>query len=170
MVVLKAAAPPGSQDAGGFRAHFSFDTDVPRISVDDYWGVTELDRSVSIKVNMARARSSLVPRRCCRSCYCLRLDTACFSMLSRYELHASTDMSDGYGSMTAGLWVPTSTSSPWRAWQVYGSQDARGVCTHCTFEPARSSQFGGEIAGGADFEWIPRGALLSCIPSTKSLG
>ena len=91
-------------------------------------------------------------------------------ILSRCELHASTGMYGCDGCVdgwTLGAYV---YSSPWRAWQVYGSQDASGFCTHCTSESARSLQFGGGIAGGADFEWIPRGVLLSCTPFARSLG
>ena len=121
-VVLMAAAPPGSQDASGFRAHLSCDADVPRISGGDCWGVTEAVRSVSIKVNTARAERSLVPRRCFRSCCCL----------SRYELHASTGMCGCYGSMMAGLWVPTSTFLRGGPGRFMGLRMPVDFVPHCT--------------------------------------
>ena len=154
MVVVMVAVPPGSQDAGGFRAHS------PAIQAFPAFHVTTVGVSLSWTGPSVSRSTWLV----------LGVLWYPGGVIAVVTVHASSGMSDGYGSMMAGLWVPTSTCSPWRAWQVYGSQDVRGVCTLCTFEPARSSQFGGEIAGGADFEWIPRGALLSCIPSTKSFG
>ena len=49
---MMAAAPPGSQDAGGFRAHC--DTGVPHIAGGDSWSVTGVVRMVSIKVSTDR--------------------------------------------------------------------------------------------------------------------
>ena len=89
MVVLMAAAPPGSQDARGFRLHSSEIQAFLAFQVAT-WGVTEVVSSVDIKASKNRAWRSLLPS--------------------------------------------------------------------------------GGFAVGAGFEWTPRGAFLSCTPSTGMYG
>ena len=56
---------------------------VPRISGGDYWCVTEVVSSVSVKVSTDRAGRSLLPRRWHCSWCCLRVDSAWISLCAQ---------------------------------------------------------------------------------------
>ena len=144
---------------------------VPRCSMWRHVGVIVVVSAVKYQSQHRSCGRSLVPKLCFRSWYCLRVAAAWISLLSRCELHASTGTCVCYGCVdgwTVGAYVYLST--------VAGLAVFVGLGVSVDFAPTSPANqhvprcSGRGIAVGADYGWIPRGALLSCTPSTGPCG